>query len=73
MWMRTGTSVVEFMSYKYGNLCYYVCAQRVGLDFHFIMQPSDKGGSYSLEYNEIKKHIDDVILRTEGKPGLEFT
>eukprot|EP01060_Flectonema_neradi_P040471 TRINITY_DN9224_c3_g1_i2.p1 TRINITY_DN9224_c3_g1~~TRINITY_DN9224_c3_g1_i2.p1 ORF type:complete len:561 (+),score=79.78 TRINITY_DN9224_c3_g1_i2:130-1812(+) len=73
MWMRSGTSVIEFMSYKYGNLCYYVCAQRVGLDFRFVMQPSDKGGAYSVDFDEIKRHIDDSILRSEGMPALEFT
>ena len=58
---------------RYGNLCYYVTAQRLGLDFRFVMQPSTKGGPYPIDVEEIAKHIDDVRGSRSGKPALTFS
>eukprot|EP01061_Rhynchopus_euleeides_P016482 TRINITY_DN27779_c0_g1_i1.p1 TRINITY_DN27779_c0_g1~~TRINITY_DN27779_c0_g1_i1.p1 ORF type:complete len:664 (+),score=193.00 TRINITY_DN27779_c0_g1_i1:34-1992(+) len=67
MWCRHGAAVIEFMSYKYGNLCYYATAQRLGLDFRFIMQPKTKGGAYAIDFEEVVKHIEDARAKRAGK------
>eukprot|EP01065_Artemidia_motanka_P014286 TRINITY_DN18244_c0_g6_i1.p1 TRINITY_DN18244_c0_g6~~TRINITY_DN18244_c0_g6_i1.p1 ORF type:complete len:559 (+),score=148.88 TRINITY_DN18244_c0_g6_i1:79-1755(+) len=74
MWMRHGTSVIELMSYLYGNQCYYMTAQRLGLVFRFIMHSEEdkKGQQYTLDFDEVRRHVDDVAAAMRGGEPLVF-
>eukprot|EP01062_Namystynia_karyoxenos_P005360 TRINITY_DN11888_c0_g6_i1.p1 TRINITY_DN11888_c0_g6~~TRINITY_DN11888_c0_g6_i1.p1 ORF type:complete len:593 (+),score=134.87 TRINITY_DN11888_c0_g6_i1:3-1781(+) len=74
MWMRHGASVVEFMSYRYGNQCYYITAQRLGLTFRFVLHTEEdkKGQPYDVDFDELRRHVDDSDRRRKGEEPLSF-
>lgn len=72
MWMRHGTTVLELMSYNYGNMCYYASASRLGLLHRFILHEGMKNETYSVSGEEMRRHIDDAIRRDEGREPLVF-
>ncbi|KAH9601532.1 Glycosyltransferase 61 [Trypanosoma melophagium] len=61
MWMRSGTHLIEFMAYSYGNMCYYNTASRVNVTHHAILHRGGKDTKYTLDYAYLKRHIDFAI------------
>eukprot|EP00755_Sulcionema_specki_P008903 Sspe_Gene.42182::Locus_20471_Transcript_1_1_Confidence_1.000_Length_2281::g.42182::m.42182 len=47
LWMRQGTTVLEFQPYQYGNMCYYTTAQRLGVTWRFILYDGNKVSAYT--------------------------
>eukprot|EP00666_Eupelagonemidae_sp_cell4sb_P016832 gene16832-7276_t len=43
-----GANIANFMSYRYGNQCYYMTAQRLGISFRFVLHSTEdkKGAPY---------------------------
>jgi hypothetical protein len=61
MWMRHGAHLVEFMSYKYANMCYYGTAARLGVRFGAVFHGAGKAGHYNASAAEIGRHIEAML------------
>ena len=61
MWMRHGAYVLEFISYKYANMCYYGTSARLGLHFGAIFHGAGKAGAYNTTAEEIADHIQNAL------------
>ncbi|EKF31822.1 hypothetical protein MOQ_004338 [Trypanosoma cruzi marinkellei] len=68
MWMRHGTHLIEFVSYKYGNMCYHTTASTINVTYHAIFHNAEKEGSYSLSYDEVKRHMDYAVETLLNSP-----
>eukprot|EP00759_Apiculatamorpha_spiralis_P051549 PhF_6_TR5264/c0_g1_i1/m.7651 len=66
MWMRHGAHIVEFISYPYSNMCYYVTAARMNVVFRIMFHPTGKHGHYNFTYDEMKRHVEDVLREAQA-------
>eukprot|EP01065_Artemidia_motanka_P024546 TRINITY_DN2937_c0_g1_i1.p1 TRINITY_DN2937_c0_g1~~TRINITY_DN2937_c0_g1_i1.p1 ORF type:complete len:707 (+),score=172.75 TRINITY_DN2937_c0_g1_i1:59-2122(+) len=67
VWMRSGTTCLEFMPYHYGNMCYYSISSRLGLTHRFVLHGASKKGKYNVTADEVAKHITDAMLRPASR------
>ncbi|EKG03262.1 hypothetical protein TCSYLVIO_005712 [Trypanosoma cruzi] len=68
MWMRHGTHLIEFVSYKYANMCYHTTANTINVTYHAIFHNAEKEGSYVLSYDEVKRHMDHAVEKLLKSP-----
>eukprot|EP00759_Apiculatamorpha_spiralis_P006844 PhF_6_TR14097/c0_g1_i1/m.22526 len=61
MWSCPGTQLIEILSAKFGNLCYYSSASRVGVTHRIIFQNGTKDGPYVTDYEELKRHLEESL------------
>jgi hypothetical protein len=61
MWMRHGSYLVEFVSYKYANMCYYGTAARMGVIFGAVFHGASKHGHYNSTAAEVIQHIEEML------------
>eukprot|EP00756_Hemistasia_phaeocysticola_P064386 Hpha_TRINITY_DN7754_c0_g1::TRINITY_DN7754_c0_g1_i1::g.85324::m.85324 len=72
IWMRSGTSVVELTSYKYGNMCYYVTGSRIAVRWRFVLHSGSKDGNVTIDPGEVRRHVVDAARRMVGLRPLDF-
>eukprot|EP01062_Namystynia_karyoxenos_P016777 TRINITY_DN16176_c0_g1_i1.p1 TRINITY_DN16176_c0_g1~~TRINITY_DN16176_c0_g1_i1.p1 ORF type:complete len:354 (+),score=105.27 TRINITY_DN16176_c0_g1_i1:758-1819(+) len=53
IWMKHGSGLVEVVSRREGNMCYYVAATRLGIRHHFLLHSGEKDdGNYTVAFSE---------------------
>ncbi|RNF11485.1 glycosyltransferase [Trypanosoma rangeli] len=61
MWMRHGSHLMEFISYRYANMCYHTTASSINVTYHAIFHNAWKDGKYFLSYETIRRHINYAV------------
>jgi hypothetical protein len=69
MWARHGAYVVEFMSHRYANMCYYGTAARLGVRFGAVFHGALKHGAYNSSVDEVALHVDEGLKAYSGDGG----
>eukprot|EP01065_Artemidia_motanka_P022351 TRINITY_DN26548_c0_g1_i1.p1 TRINITY_DN26548_c0_g1~~TRINITY_DN26548_c0_g1_i1.p1 ORF type:complete len:541 (+),score=115.55 TRINITY_DN26548_c0_g1_i1:62-1684(+) len=61
IFMRPGAHVVEMVSHRKANMCYYTSSQRVGLVYHMIPHGHGKDSSYYVSWPELRQNVDEAV------------
>lgn len=60
MWCRQGSTVLEYVPLRTGNLCYYQTAAKLDLQYRMLMLDMVIDTPHTVSVEEVARHVEDV-------------